>query len=147
MTKSLNKLVLILSIGILFSCGENETEIEIEQNNIIGTWQIVSLTADGVEELQEILDLNNVCHWTQVYTKTSLTEIIYSGTSCNTETIDNTYTYSTNGTDIIYETIDDGDVSLEILELTNTTLKIKDSYEELGEKYVDIYTYSRVGNK
>ena len=144
MTKSLNKLVLILSLGILFSCGDNESEIE--QNSIIGTWQIVSLTADGVEELQEILDLNDVCHWTQVYTKTSLTEIIYSGTSCNTETIDNTYPYSTNGTNIIYETIDDGNLTLEILELTSTTLKIKDSYEELGEKYVDIYTYNRVGN-
>lgn len=148
-TKTMNKLFLTLIIGILFSCSSDNNNPDPEQNSIIGTWKIISLTSNGTEELQIELDGSNppstaICYWTEVYTETTATDIYYSGTDCTTETVDETLGYAINGTTLSYTTGDQVDVSLEIIELTSTTLKLQDSYEELGENYVDIYTYTKV---
>jgi hypothetical protein len=140
----MNKLFLTLFIGILFSCSSNDNEPEIEQVSIVGIWKITSLTSNGIEELQDELDGQNICYWTETYTQTTTSTVSFSGTDCTTETTNNNDdgTYIINGTTLL-ETYDDGqsNISLEILELTNTTLKLQDTFEELGENYVDIYTY------
>lgn len=148
--KIMNKLFLTLFIGTLFSCSSNNNDPETEQNSIIGTWKITSLTSNGTEELQIELDGSNppntsICYWTEVFTQTTITDIRFSGTDCATEITDSDVsTYVVNGT-ILLETFDNGQssVSLEILELTNTTLKLQDSYVEDGENYADIYTYTK----
>ena len=143
--KNINKLFLtFFLIGILFSCNSDNSKNETEQNSIIGTWKITSLTSNGTEELQEELDGMGICYWTEVYTQTTLTDIDFSGADCNVETVGESLPYTINGTTLSYTTGDQVNVSVEIIELTNTTLKLQDSYEELGENYVDIYTYSKV---
>lgn len=142
--KTMNKLFLTLLIGILFSCSSDNNDTEPEQYSILGTWKIVSLTSNGTEELQDELDYADICYWTEVYTQTTVTDIDFSGTDCTTETVDETLPYTINGTALSYTTGDQVDVSLEIIELTSTTLKLQDSYEELGENYVDVYTYMKI---
>jgi NifU-like protein involved in Fe-S cluster formation len=140
----MNKLFLTLFIGILFSCSSDDDNPETEQSSIVGTWKIISLTSNGTEELQDELNGQNICYWTEVYTQTTITDIDFSGTNCTTENTDSDIsTYVINGTTLL-ETYDNGqNLSLEILELTNTTLRLQDSYEEVGENYVDIYTYTK----
>ena len=146
MTKTINKLVLILAIGLLFSCigNDNEDDLKPESNSILGTWKITSLTSNGVEELPELLTFTNTCYWTQIYTETTFSQIIFSGTDCKIETIVENLPYSKKGTTISYTSKIDGKVSLHIKELTNKTLKIKDVYNESGKDFIDIYTFIRV---
>ncbi|MDO5971386.1 lipocalin family protein [Flavivirga aquimarina] len=143
-TKTMNKLFLTLLIGVLFSCSSDNNDNEPEQSSILGTWKIVSLTSNGTEELQDELNYADICYWTEIYTQTTVTDIDFSGTDCTTETVGETLSYTIDGTTLSYITGDQVDVSLEIIELTSTTLKLQDSFEELGEDYVDIYTYTKV---
>ena len=114
-----------------------------EENEIIGSWKIVSLTFNGTEELQVELDYGNIRYWIEVYTQTTVTDIDFSGTNCTIETVIEKVSNTINGTNLSYITGDQNYVSLEFLELTSTTLKLQDTYEEEGITYVDIYTYSR----
>jgi hypothetical protein len=150
----MNKLFLILFIGVLFSCTSNDdTNIEIEQDNIeieeeeeasiIGSWKIISLASNGTEELQEELDHFDMCYWIEEFTQTTIIDTDFSGTDCTTETIEDTQPYTINGTNLSYTTKDQVLVSLEILELTSTTLKLEDSYVEEEEIFSEIYTYTR----
>lgn len=139
--KKTKKLFLILFIGILFSCSKDNNNPEPDQNSIVGTWKITSLTSNGIEELQDVLDYSNICYWMEVATQTTITSIEFSGTDCTTEDIGESEPYTINGNIISFTTGDQD--SAEILELTSTTLKIQDAYEEDGESYIDIYTYTK----
>ena len=141
--KKVNKLFLVLFLGVLFSCTTDNTDENSIENSIVGTWKIVSLTSNGTDELQDELDFATICYYTEVYTETIITDINFSGSDCKTETVDETLPYSINGTNLTYTTGDSVVVSLEILELSSTTLKLQDSYQEDGESYIDIYTYTR----
>lgn len=133
------------------ACGDADGSLEVvydglgdctttESISIIGTWKIISLESNGVEELQDELDASGICFWHEVYTATTGTDIEFSGADCSTqETIDTLEYIIVNN--VI--TFPNGDDPLEILELTDTTLKYKDTYSELGVDYVDVYTYTR----
>jgi len=122
------------------------TTSEAEQVSIIGTWKIISYTSNGVEELQKNLDDYNRCFWTQTYTQTTVTDTFFSGTGCTSEGVHdhNTSTYNIIGTDIITN-LDKKRLSFtyKILELTNTTLKLQESYKLDGENWIDISTYTK----
>ncbi|OBX21115.1 MULTISPECIES: lipocalin-like domain-containing protein [Bizionia] len=108
--------------------------------SIIGTWRIISLTSNGVEELQEELDNSGICYWEEVYTATTATDTDYSGPNCDVVEIVESYEYSISGNILSFV---NGDDPLEILEITDTTLRYQDSYNDAGEDYIDIYTYER----
>ncbi|MBL4746516.1 MAG: lipocalin family protein [Flavobacteriaceae bacterium] len=140
----MNKILLTLFIGIIFSCSKDK-DIEIDQVSIIGTWKLIALTSNANEELQDDLGPSDICFWTETYTETTMITTYFSGANCGIESIDSDVsTYVINGTNLL-ETFDNGQssVSLEILELTGSTLKLQDSYHEDGENYVDIYTYTK----
>lgn len=134
------------------SCGDEDGSIQniidsldcetIDVSSLIGTWRIVSLTSNGVEELQDELDGSGICYWHEVYTATTASDIEYSGDNCEDESIvlDNV-PYELNGNILIV----DGDTedTVEIIELTSTTLKYRDVYTEAGVNYEDIYTYTK----
>lgn len=149
-TKWFVKLSILLLIFISVSCSENEettdnnTTNEINISELIGTWKIVSLTSNGTEELQPELNYYGICYWTETYTETIMTDTNFSGAECTTQTVDEVLPYTVNGTTISYTTGSNVIVTLEIIELTNTTLKLKDAYSELGDNYVDIYTYTKL---
>ena len=116
--------------------------INCSTNNasLIGTWRIISLTSNGVEELQDELSAAGICYWHEVYTASTLTDMEYSGTNCDTENIIETIDYSFANSIISFT---NGDDPVEVTELTTTTLKYQDVYTESGVTYTDIYTYSR----
>ena len=108
--------------------------------SILGTWRITSFTSNGVEELQMELDFLGICYWEETYTDTTITDINYSGVDCSLEEVIDTSDYSIVDNII---TFSNGDNPLEIIELTETTLKYQDFYTEGGIAYTDIYTYER----
>lgn len=133
------------------ACGDSTGEIQAvidslgnctttTDASIIGTWRIISLTSNGIEELQEELDYSNICYWEETYEDLIATSIEYSGTNCTTEGGIETFDYAIINNIITFV---NGDDPLEIIELTDTTLKYQDVYEEVGIEYVDVYTYSK----
>lgn len=112
----------------------------VNSASLIGTWRIISLTSNGVEELQEELDAAGICYWHEVFTSTTVTDIEYSEANCQTENIIETIDYILSGSIISFT---NGDDPVEILELTDTTLRYQDTYIDAGTNYVDIYTYTR----
>ncbi len=112
----------------------------VNSASLIGAWRIISLTSNGVEELQEELDAVGICYWHEVFTSTTVTDIEYSEANCQTENIIETIDYILSGSIISFT---NGDDPVEILELTDTTLRYQDTYIDAGTNYVDIYTYTR----
>ncbi len=82
----------------------------------------------------------DICYWEETYTANTFTSIDYSGVDCNIEEVDYTSDYTLVDNII---TLDMGDDPVEIIELTETTLRYQDVYTELGTEYTDIYTYER----
>ncbi|MFD2727712.1 lipocalin family protein [Hyunsoonleella rubra] len=114
------------------------------QVSIVGVWRIVSLTSNGIEELPEELEAAGICYWHEVYTTETITDVDYSGDDCNIEEVGEVLSYNLDANNILSYTTGDGvEVEVEVLELSETTLKLQDSYTELGVNYVDIYTYER----
>ncbi len=117
------------------NCSSNPTNA-----SIIGTWRITSLTSNGVEELEEELDNSGICYWHEVYTESTLVEIDFSGDNCDVEDAGAPIDYTID-MDII--SFANGDDSVEILQLTETTLIYQDVYSEMGEDFTDIYTFEK----
>ncbi len=142
-SKTIYKLLLTFLIGILLSCNNDNNDPEPMQNSIIGTWKIISLTTNGTETLQDELNGGSppLCFWTILVTETTITDIGFSGANCTTQTIGETETYTLNGTTLTGS--NEGN-PYEIIELTNSTLKYIQSYENSGENYIDIYTYTKI---
>ena len=108
--------------------------------SLVGTWRIISLESNGVEELQDELTAAGICFWHEVYTDTTLTDIEFSGTTCDVEDVIETIDYMLSGNTISFT---NGDDPVEIIELTSTTLRYQETYTEMGVDYTDIYTYTR----
>lgn len=135
----------------IIACGDADgsiqsiiDSIDCQANGVslIGTWRIVSLTSNGVEELQDELDISGLCYWHEVITETTTTDIEYSGDNCEDEFIADELPYELNGNII---TVDgDADDTLEIIELTSTTLKYRDVYlDDDNVEFEDVYTFER----
>ncbi|MGY0392291.1 lipocalin family protein [Bizionia sp. KMM 8389] len=107
--------------------------------SIIGTWRIVSLESNGVEELQDELDNSGICYWEETYTATTITNIDYSGVNCDTEDVYGVLNYTLSG-DILSIA---GEDPLEVLEISNTTLQYQDVYTDNGQDFIDVYTLER----
>lgn len=139
-----NKLFLTLFMVVLFSCGNNN-DIEPEQKSIIGTWKIESLTINGTENLKK--ELGDLCYWTLEFAETTFTEFDFSGADCSIKTVDGggAVSYTISETNISYITNKQQvSRSLEILEFTNKTLKVRDFvYGPRGASEY-IYTYLKL---
>lgn len=137
--------------NVINECGDEGGTIQVTidgldcSNNqantsIVGTWRITSLTSNGIEELQDELDNSGICFWHEVYTESTLVEIDFSGDNCDIEDVGAPIDYSID-LDII--SFANGDDSVEILQLTETTLIYQDVYSEMGEDFTDIYTFEK----
>lgn len=126
--------------GILDQLDEDCVPGEVMMEaSLIGTWRITSLTSNGEEELQDELDAFDICFWEETYTNTELTVINFSGDDCEETSEEAPEAYMLENNIISFE----DDTSVEIIELTDTTLRYQDVYEEEGEMFTDIYTLVR----
>lgn len=138
----------------ILECGDSDGSLQTTSNalgdctfensfSIVGIWKIISLTSNGDDVLEEELDHAGICFWHELYTETTLTEIDFSGDDCTDQTVDETLPYTLEGSTLSYTTGDEVLVSLEVMEISATTLILKDLYNEEGTDYIDIYTYDR----
>ncbi|HEX9826482.1 MAG TPA: lipocalin family protein [Flavobacteriaceae bacterium] len=120
--KKLKSLFVILFIGLLTSCGSNNDNPDEVEASIVGTWKIISDIEDGIEYVSE-----DSCDYFWVFTETTFDFIEYWQPDCITQTDTSPVPYSIVDNMIIGIPYDEeeGIYYDEILELTETTLKIK----------------------
>lgn len=139
--KKLTKMFLILTIGLLVACSSDDSSNSFE-TDIIGTWELTSLTANGLELLQ-----NDECSSTITFTASTIISTEYydngDGNGCVIDGISDPGTYSISG-DMLTGTVDGETMTFKILELNNTTLKLEASITEDGETFILIQTFSKL---
>jgi len=145
--KKMTRIFLILTLGILFSCNnddDNQTDNNSFEIDIVGSWELTSIISNG-EELIE----NPNCLSRITFTETTVKPLEYydfnDGAGCVVvygQEIDETDPYILNGVNISWT--DDEPFSYEIIELNSTTLKLQEIYTEEGETFTDVETYNRL---
>jgi len=131
MSKFLKNTLLILFVGILFSCSsEDDGEATIDKASIIGTWKQISETENGV-------DITESCDLFYIFTIDQVTVKYYDDDNC-TQQFSDVASYTLDGN--ILSFVQGSDTfSVEVLELSATTLKIKEVDEEGSGAQTNIY--------
>ena len=145
MRKSYLILNLFLITSLIISCSnddDNSNELlEINDANLIGKWQLTAYTENGNSITLDQCESNNI----NEYFADNTVEITYSYENGSTPVACTEVSYMSlwelNGNIITYEA---GDSPETILELTETTLKIKYTDNEEGITYTYIDTYTKV---
>ncbi len=130
----MKKIILFLIIGFIVGCSSDDSTT-LEEVTLVGTWlRISAIDEDGEEFVEE-----DDCPFETIISKTTVTARSYYGENCSLVS-DAGYVlqYTLDGNFIIFE-LGTETSSLEILELTSTTLKIKEG----DDLYYNILTYIR----
>ena len=131
-----NLLYLFLACTItLTSCGSDDDTESSNEDLIIGTWQFVSSSSNGIPNT----DINE-CDLmdTLQFTETMLTEAYHYGENCE-EIETDTAIYSIDGDQISVTYTGDNETLIATIEtLNNNTLSIK--YVEEGDTYTSNHT-------
>ncbi|MBQ4818827.1 lipocalin family protein [Aquimarina sp. MMG016] len=153
-------LLLILMCIFTFSfisCGEDddqieppviETELEITEANLIGSWKLTSETENGVALVLDACEVQytiNLFVNEQGENRATFIEDISNGSDCELST-SNEYVWSLSSGNILNTELVDGGFdqdSEKIIELTTTTLKFEYKEVEDGEEFVYIETYTK----
>lgn len=141
--KKLTKIFFILTIGLLVSCSSDDsTDANSFKTNIIGTWELFSLTANGFELIE-----NTDCLDRLNFTATTLVSTEYydyeDGNGCIVDYVSDNGTYSITG-NMLTGAVDGDTITFEILELNGTTLKLKGTVTEDGITYTFIETFNKL---
>ncbi|WP_194766219.1 hypothetical protein [Tamlana sp. I1] len=119
----MKKLLLVLClVSLSVSCSKDD-DPKYSASDLVGTWTLVS-------------DVEGGCPREEVYTETTVSLILYYGTDCELNDESDVFSYSVEGN---YIKVNNS--SVEILELTAKTLKIKVFYENAGETHSEVRTY------
>jgi len=141
--KKLTKIFLLLTIGFLVSCSNDDSSNSNSNNEkILGTWELISFKVNDFEFID-----NNDCYDTLTFTETTLVSNEYwdydDGNGCVLDYTSDPGTYSINGNTLI-GTIEGETVTFLILELNATTLKLEATITEEGETFTFIQTFRKV---
>lgn len=138
------KIIAALTIGLLASCSSDDSNDNTPATaSIIGEWELTSITSNG-EELVENPDcLDRVIFSESTYDYSEYFDF-EDGNGCTLVSGEATpEAYVLSGTTL--SVTDEGEALLyEILELSETTMKLKDVYTDGGETFTDIETYNRL---
>ena len=144
--KRMPQILLALTLLIITSCSSDDDNNGNQNSNneelIIGSWTWSAQSENGIDvgPLSECELLE-----TLVFDGEQVEQIDYSGSNCD-QAISSTENYSIMGDVLIFSDIDDqtDSYSEEIIELNNTTLRLR--YEENfdDETFIIIDTYTRV---
>ena len=145
--KRISKTILALTfIAILFSCSDDDNETPININDLIGVWELNSITSNG-EELIE----NPDCLDRYTFTASDVNYVEYFDFDDNNgcvivpgQDLDQTVPYSVQGTNITFGDGGFDSYTYEIINLNSTTLVLRDVYTDEGITYTDIETYNKL---
>lgn len=134
---------LILTIVLLVACSSDDSSNSNSyETDIIGTWELLSLTANGIDLLQ-----GEECSSTFTFTATTIVSTDYfdndDGNGCVLDYISDPGTYSITG-DMLTGTVDDETVTFEIIQLNATTLKLEATITEGGQTFTFIQTFKKL---
>jgi hypothetical protein len=142
---------LILPVCILFSCNKEEAEKRVSKTELItaGPWKRTALVsepaydwnANGVSDV-DFLKIMFACEKDNldIYKTNGMIETNEGPTKCNSTDPQSwtvTWAFANNETTLIFDGVD----KYTLLELTNTTLKFKSTFEEDGVTYTQVETY------
>lgn len=141
--KKLTKMFLILTIGLLVACSSDDSSnSDSFETDIIGTWELTSLTTNGIELLQ-----NDECSSTITFTASSVISTDYfdnqDGNGCVIDYVSDPGTYSITG-NMLTGTVDGETITFEIIQLNATTLKLEASITEDGITFTFIQTFKKL---
>ena len=141
--KKLTKMFFMLTIGLLVSCSSDDSaDANSFKTDIIGTWELFSLTTNGFELIE-----NTDCLDRLTFTATTLVYTEYfdyeDGNGCIVDYVSDNGSYTIAG-NMLTGTVDGETFTFEILELTATTLKLKGTVTEDGITYTFIETFNKL---
>jgi len=141
--KKITKMFLILTFGMLVSCGSDDSsDSNTFETDIIGTWELISSTANGLEFFE-----STECQTLLTFTATTIVSTEFydyeDGNGCVLDYVSDSGTYTLSG-NILTGTIDDETATFEILELNATTLKIQGNITEEGLSIIFIQTFVKI---
>jgi len=141
--KKFTKMFFILTIGLLVSCSSDDSSSSDSfKTDIIGTWELSSLTANGFELIE-----NTDCLDRLAFTSSTVISSEYydyeDGNGCILDDESDAGSYTING-DMLTGTVDGETVTFEIIELNETILKLKGTVTEDGVIYTFLQTLNRL---
>ena len=137
------KMFLILTIGLVVSCGSDDrADTNSFNSDVIGTWELYSATINGFESIE-----NGDCLDRIIFTSNTVQSNEYydneDGNGCVLDYQSAAGSYTISGK-MLTGTVDGETITFEILELNSTTLKIKGTFTEDGVTFTFIETLRRL---
>lgn len=143
--KKLAKVFLILTIGLLVSCSSDDSSdsnSDSFKTDIIGTWELTSLKANGIEFMGD-----TDCKTTLTFTSSTVISTEYydyeDGKGCVLDDESDAGSYEITGKTLT-GTVDGETIAFEILELNTTTLKLSATLTEDGVTFTFVQTFKRL---
>ena len=143
MKKAINTFFLILTIGLMVNCSSDDnSDSDNLSNDIVGTWELISLTVNELEFLDDAS-----CFDRLTFTATTVQSKEYydyeDGEGCVLDYISESGTYSISA-NMLTVNIEGETIAFEIVELNESTLRLKSSLEEDGTTIIFFQTFRRV---
>ncbi len=131
----MKKITLFLLTCLIVACSSDNSTPNIE-TGLAGVWLLVSSIDEDGEEYIPVDE--GACPHETIISETSIIGKTYYGTNCELSVESDPLSYTLNGDTMNFELGSEKE-SLKILELTATTLKIKEG----DDSFYQIGTYSR----
>ena len=143
MKKAINTFFLILTIGLMVNCSSDDnSDSDNLSNDIVGTWELISLTVNELEFLDDAS-----CFDRLTFTATTVQSKEYydyeDGEGCVLDYISEAGTYNISA-NMLTVNIEGETIVFEIVELNESTLRLKSSLEEDGIIIIFFQTFRRV---
>ena len=138
--KLFKKIVLVLIVVFITSCEKNSDTPNVDKASIVGKWKLISYIEDGKEY---VLDWQ--CDEFILFTESTLEIRYYEGENCSQVWNPLPQPYSIENNIINGYYIEEPYITVEILEITESILKLKESSVE--EVVIDPFTAYAIWEK
>ncbi len=120
----MKKIILFLFIGLIIACSNEDSILDDSDSRLVGVWLLISsIDEDGEEYIPEE---EGACPHETIISETTISARSYYGENCESSVESFTLPYTLNEKgDTMYFELGSERETLEILELTATTLKVK----------------------
>ena len=131
--KKFKKLFLFIFTGALIACSSDDNNDIDDTASIIGNWKLTSLLEDGVEQVED-----GDCDEFIIFTSSTFQLKYFDGDDCAIEEKDDPISYTLKGNTITFTNPDDNStLSINIIELTLSTLKLRQEIFEESIVHID----------
>jgi len=119
--KLFKKIVLVLIVVSITSCEKNSDSPKVDEVSIVGNWKLISDIEDGIEYVEE-----GDCDLFVIFTETTISVKEYYGNDCSLLVPVDSKPYSIENNILLNFYDEEENISVEIIEITESTLKLKE---------------------